>query len=96
MPESPESIPLRIHLIKQLNDQNDYTNITKSKGSFMKLTINLLLILLIALPAYTQQTGAITGKVVDAKTKQPLVGANVVILDTDRGAATDLQGNYVI
>jgi hypothetical protein len=52
--------------------------------------------LLIALPAYPQQTGAITGKVVDAKTKQPLVGANVVIMDTDRGAATDLQGNYVI
>lgn len=62
----------------------------------MKQIITLLLILLLALPTYAQQTGAITGKVVDAKTKQPLVGANVVIMDTDRGAATDLQGNYVI
>ena len=62
----------------------------------MKLKINLLLILLIALPTYAQQTGTITGKVVDAKTKQPLVGANVVIMDTDRGASTDLEGNYVI
>ncbi|MBN1639469.1 MAG: carboxypeptidase-like regulatory domain-containing protein, partial [Ignavibacteriales bacterium] len=62
----------------------------------MKLIINLLLILLISLPTFAQQTGTITGKVVDAKTKQPLVGANVVILDSDRGASTDLEGNYVI
>ena len=62
----------------------------------MKLTINLLLILLIALPAYAQQTGTITGKVVDAKTKQPLVGDNFVIMDTFRDASTDLEGNYVI
>jgi len=62
----------------------------------MKRTINLLFILLIALPTYAQQTGTITGKVVDAKTRQPLVGANVVIMDTDRGASTDLEGNYVI
>ncbi len=45
----------------------------------MKLTINLLFILLIALPAYAQQTGSITGKVVDAKTKQQPIGVSLEI-----------------
>ena len=41
-------------------------------------------------------TGKITGKVIDAKTKEPLPFVNVVILETNYGAATDVDGNYVI
>lgn len=40
--------------------------------------------------------GKLSGKVVDADTKEPLIGANVVILNTDWGAATDIDGNYFI
>ncbi len=41
-------------------------------------------------------TGSMAGAVRDGSTQQPLVGANVVILGTDLGAATDEQGNFII
>ena len=42
------------------------------------------------------QSGKISGKVVDGKTMEPLVGANIMIIGTDIGAATDIGGNYFI
>ncbi|CUS92585.1 Domain of unknown function (DUF4480), partial [Candidatus Kryptonium thompsonii] len=42
------------------------------------------------------QVGKIAGKVVDMETKEPLIGANVIIEGTLLGASTDLNGNYVI
>lgn len=42
------------------------------------------------------QVGKIAGKVVDRETKEPLIGANVIIEGTTLGASTDLNGNYVI
>ena len=41
-------------------------------------------------------TGKLTGKVIDAKTKEALPFVNVVILGTNLGAATDIDGNYTI
>lgn len=41
-------------------------------------------------------TGKVVGKVTDAKTGEGLPGANVVIVGTRMGAATDLDGSYVI
>ena len=35
----------------------------------------------------------INGKVVDSKTKEPLIGANVLIVGTTKGAATDVVEN---
>jgi outer membrane receptor for ferrienterochelin and colicin len=43
-----------------------------------------------------QVVGDINGTVVDARTKDPLVGVNVLLLGTDRGAATDVDGNFKI
>jgi len=40
--------------------------------------------------------GKIFGKIVDAKTREPLVGTNVVIVGTTRGGATDVVGEYFI
>ena len=40
--------------------------------------------------------GKITGKVVDQKTGEPLVGCNVIVLETALGAATNLDGTYFI
>jgi len=43
-----------------------------------------------------QNGGIIEGKVVDAQTSEPLAGVNVLVLDSDRGAATDLDGYFSI
>lgn len=40
------------------------------------------------------QNGRITGKVTDAETRAPLVGANVFVEGTTTGTTTDLSGNY--
>ncbi|MDP4115524.1 MAG: TonB-dependent receptor [Bacteroidota bacterium] len=41
-------------------------------------------------------TGKLTGKIIDGKTKEPLPFVNVIIVGTNLGAATDVNGNYVI
>ncbi len=41
-------------------------------------------------------TGIIEGKVVDKETKEPLVGASVLIVGTTIGAATDIEGYFMI
>ncbi len=46
--------------------------------------------------AHAGTTGKIVGKVVDADTKEPLPGANVIIEGTTLGAATDVDGNFFI
>ena len=40
--------------------------------------------------------GKISGNVYDSRTLEPLVGANVLVLGTQTGAATDEQGHFVI
>ena len=42
------------------------------------------------------QTGVICGTVTDAKIKEPLIGASVVIEGTTVGAITDIDGNFRI
>ncbi|MBI5645881.1 MAG: TonB-dependent receptor [Ignavibacteriae bacterium] len=42
------------------------------------------------------QTGKIAGKVMDRETGEPLIGANVKIDGTSRGATTNINGEYVI
>ena len=41
-------------------------------------------------------TGKISGKVIDAETKEPLPGANIIIEGTTLGAATNVNGEYYI
>ncbi|HSD64328.1 MAG TPA: TonB-dependent receptor, partial [Ignavibacteriaceae bacterium] len=45
---------------------------------------------------FAGSTGKLTGHVIDKDTKEPLPFVNVLILGTNYGAATDLDGNYVI
>ena len=52
----------------------------------------LLLSLILAGSISAGTTGKIAGRVVDAKTNEPLVGVNVVILGTSLGASTNLDG----
>lgn len=56
-----------------------------------------VLLLLLAVPVASMAAGAkISGKVTDANTGEPLPGANVFIVGTAMGAATDQNGHYVI
>ena len=41
-------------------------------------------------------TGKIAGRITDKDTGEPLVGANIIIQDTNMGAATDIDGNFFI
>lgn len=59
------------------------------------LLFNLLIILSFSNLSYSQ-TGKISGNVNDAGTNEPLIGANVIIVGSTMGAATNLEGHYDI
>lgn len=41
-------------------------------------------------------TGKITGRITDSGTKEPLLGVNIVVMNSNYGASTDENGNFVI
>jgi len=45
---------------------------------------------------FSGTTGKITGRVVNKSTGEPLFAVNIIIEGTTLGAATDMQGNYII
>ena len=65
----------------------------------MKLQLQcaiLTFILLFATSLYAGDTGKISGSVTDAQTGETLPFANIIIEGTTIGAASDIDGNYVI
>jgi outer membrane receptor protein involved in Fe transport len=60
------------------------------------ITLAISVALFLSSQAYPGQTGKIAGKVTDQETGQPLPGVNVIIEGTTLGAATDLEGDYVV
>jgi len=40
--------------------------------------------------------GVLSGKITDANTGDPLPGANIILQNTQKGASSDIDGNYVI
>jgi TonB-dependent SusC/RagA subfamily outer membrane receptor len=63
----------------------------------LKWSARLLLALVLgANPLLAQQTGTVSGTVVDAATMQPLNGAQVVVGETGRGALTDARGRFLV
>ena len=64
-----------------------------------RFQIVTLIIIFIFLPISLVQagnTGKISGTLKDANNGEPVVGANVIILGTNYGASTDLEGRYFI
>ena len=55
-----------------------------------------LLFLLTNVTIFAQSTGKIMGRVIDATTGEGVPFANVIIEKTSTGAASDIEGNYVI
>ena len=46
--------------------------------------------------AASAQTGKVAGRVVDGQTGDAVIGASVLVVDTDRGASTDVDGYYSV
>lgn len=59
-----------------------------------KLTLMVLLFLLPIV--MLSQTGKIKGKVTEMGTDEPLIGANIIVVGTSLGAATDINGEFTI
>ena len=53
-------------------------------------------LIFLVLPSLLLGAGKIRGKVTDAETRESLVGANVALEGTTYGAATDVNGEYII
>jgi hypothetical protein len=66
---------------------------------FLLATLGMLLMISIVNISNAEEkpySGTIKGRIVDADTKQPLAGANIILLNTKLGAASDQEGNFLI
>ena len=65
---------------------------------YLKLLFATILFFLIifSINSLAGTTGKISGKIIDASNGEPLIGANVIIMGTTLGAATDFDGNFFI
>jgi hypothetical protein len=63
----------------------------RSRAQFLRV-----LLLLILVPIIVLAQGKIRGRVIDKDTKEPLVGANVIVVGTTYGAASGFDGEFLI
>jgi hypothetical protein len=63
---------------------------------FGRWWIVLVILLGVAFSAHAGNTGKIAGEVKDSQTGEALIGVNVIIDGTSQGAATNIDGYYVI
>ena len=45
---------------------------------------------------FSQDTKSLQGRIIDSKSKEPLIGANVIIKGTAQGSATNVDGEFFI
>jgi len=62
----------------------------------MQRKLLFLLLITALVPGLMFASGKIKGKVVDASSGEPLVGANVIVIGTSMGAATGVTGEYTV
>lgn len=72
----------------------------ETKITFMKIQLFLLALLVssLSLTKLTAQTQTIRGVVLDVQANYPLIGANVILLNSDpvKGTATDIDGKFTL
>lgn len=66
------------------------------KLPFKTLFILTVYLFVLSTVNFSQTTGKISGKITDAETGEPLVGANIFLEGTTTGTASDINGNYFI
>jgi Ca-activated chloride channel family protein len=64
--------------------------------STRSITVLTVLTCLILTVAFAATTGVIKGRITDAATGEPIVGATVLLVGTNRGATTDIDGAFRI
>ncbi len=64
--------------------------------TLVKVILSLLILIIVCQTASAQTFGKIYGVVTSADTGEPLAGANVTVRGTNLGAATDLDGRFII
>ncbi len=62
----------------------------------MQRKLLFLLLITALVPCLMFASGKIKGKVVDAGSGEPLVGANVLVVGTSMGAATNVSGEFTV
>ena len=62
----------------------------------IQFILPLSLILIISAQSFAQTTGKISGKIIDQKTSEALIGASAMLQGTSTGAAADVEGSYII
>ncbi len=74
----------------------------KGFGKLQLTNVKRILVLIVLIfsglmtTGYTQEFGVISGKVLDISDNSPLPNANVFLVGTQRGAATDKNGKFII
>jgi outer membrane receptor protein involved in Fe transport len=63
---------------------------------FAKFTRHLLFMALLPALIWAGTTGKIAGRIVDAASGEPLIGANIMVEGTNLGASTDMDGYYFV
>ena len=67
--------------------------ITKTRRGWGYLSGALLTLLIISIPAFSQETRTVTGTITDV-TGQPLSNINIVVRGTRTGTTTDQAGRF--
>lgn len=64
----------------------------------MKLTLlkSLFISIILSVSSFVYAQSTLRGTVTDSITQKPLIGANVFLMGTSLGAATDIEGRYLI
>lgn len=60
------------------------------------LSFSLMIVVILSVMSFSQTRSKIQGKITDAQTGEPLIGVNILLLNTTLGAATNLDGKYTI
>ena len=79
----------------------NFTNLIVLKKAMRNKFLSFFSIMIIftistTINSFAQQSGLITGKIVDSNTGEELIGANILLENTTIGAASDIEGNYRI
>ena len=80
--------------IKNLTQKGKYILVASVLGMATSPTFAVSTDVVNSQPAVSQQTSKIKGTIVDAKTGEPIIGANVLVKGTTNGTITDFEGNY--